>query len=67
MRELLANILKHRREFISLLVGVPSYEKYVQHMKERYPGEPILSEKAFFADVQKAKFDAKEGKISRCC
>jgi uncharacterized short protein YbdD (DUF466 family) len=67
MRKLIAQIFKHRCEFISLLVGVPSYEKYVQHMKERYPDEPILSEKAFFAEVQKAKFEAKDGRVSRCC
>ncbi|UOY94544.1 CstA-like transporter-associated (seleno)protein [Ectobacillus sp. JY-23] len=55
------------REFISLLVGVPSYEKYVAYMKEKQPSQPILSRKAFFADVQKAKFETKAGNVSRCC
>ncbi len=67
MRNVLDKIMKCRKEFISLLVGVPSYEKYVAYMKEHAAGQPILSERAFFDEVQKAKFDGKNGNITRCC
>lgn len=67
MRNALAKIMKCRKEFISLLVGVPSYEKYVAYMKEQATGQPILSERAFFDEVQRAKFDGKSGNITRCC
>ncbi|HDR6262941.1 TPA: YbdD/YjiX family protein [Bacillus cereus] len=56
-----------RKRFISLLVGVPSYEVYVEHMKKHHPEEEVLYQKQFFAEAQEARFNAKGGKISRCC
>ncbi|PFF76731.1 cytosolic protein [Bacillus cereus] len=56
-----------RKRFISLLVGVPSYEVYVEHMKQHHPEEEVLCQKQFFAEAQEARFNAKGGKISRCC
>ncbi len=56
-----------RKRFISLLVGVPSYEIYVEHMKKHHPEEEIVCQKQFFAEAQEARFNAKGGKISRCC
>ena len=35
-----------RKRFISLLVGVPSYEVYVEHMK-KHPEEEVLCQKQF--------------------
>jgi uncharacterized short protein YbdD (DUF466 family) len=67
MRSVVSEILKHRKQFLSLLCGVPSYEKYVEHMKIHHPNEPIKSEKEFFAQAQEARFNAKGGKVSRCC
>ncbi|MDQ0245221.1 uncharacterized short protein YbdD (DUF466 family) [Bacillus fengqiuensis] len=63
----ISSILKYRKQFISLLVGVPSYEKYVEHMKSHHPDEPIKSRKEFFCEAQEARFNAKGGKVSRCC
>ncbi|MBE5108101.1 YbdD/YjiX family protein [Bacillus thuringiensis] len=56
-----------RKQFISLLVGVPSYETYVDHMRKHHPEEEVVCQKQFFAEVQEARFNAKDGKISRCC
>lgn len=67
MRKKIAAVWKYRKQFISLLVGVPSYEKYVAYMKEHHPEEPILCQKQFFAEAQESRFNAKGGKISRCC
>ncbi len=63
----ISSILKYRKQFISLLVGVPSYEKYVEHMKSHHPDKPIKSRKEFFCEAQEARFNAKGGKVSRCC
>jgi uncharacterized short protein YbdD (DUF466 family) len=63
----LSEILSYRKQFISLLVGVPSYEKYVEHMETLHPGEPIKGRKEFFCESQEERFNAKGGKISRCC
>lgn len=67
MFKTITSMWKYRKQFISLLVGVPSYEKYVAHMKQHHPNEHILSQKQFFAEAQEARFNAKGGKISRCC
>ncbi|WP_026695065.1 YbdD/YjiX family protein [Peribacillus kribbensis] len=67
---MLAKLLKamsYRRQFISLLVGVPDYEKYVDHMKRHHPDEKIQSRKEFFCEAQDARYNAKGGKVSRCC
>ncbi|MDC2866758.1 MULTISPECIES: YbdD/YjiX family protein [unclassified Bacillus (in: firmicutes)] len=67
MLKTVINMWRYRKQFISLLVGVPSYEKYVVHMKQYHPNEQVLSRKQFFAEAQEARFNAKGGKISRCC
>ncbi|MFC3884531.1 YbdD/YjiX family protein [Bacillus songklensis] len=67
MLKTISSIMKYRKQFISLLVGVPSYEKYVEHMKSHHPQEPIKSRQAFFCEAQEARFNAKGGKVSRCC
>ncbi|PFA20517.1 MULTISPECIES: YbdD/YjiX family protein [Bacillus cereus group] len=67
MLEKFRRVWKIRKQFISLLVGVPSYETYVTHMKKHHPEETILCQKQFFAEAQEARFNAKGGKISRCC
>lgn len=57
----------YRKQFLSLLVGVPSYETYVEHMKSHHPGEPVKTRKEFFCEAQEARYNAKDGKVSRCC
>lgn len=63
----LKNMLAYRKQFISLLVGVPSYERYVEHMKSEHPGQPVKTRKEFFCEAQDARYNAKGGKVSRCC
>ncbi|RHW38952.1 DUF466 domain-containing protein [Neobacillus notoginsengisoli] len=63
----LKDILAYRKQFISLLVGVPSYEKYVEHMMAQHPGQPVKTRKEFFCEAQDARYNGKGGKVSRCC
>jgi uncharacterized short protein YbdD (DUF466 family) len=63
----LKTLIAFRRQFLSLLVGVPSYEKYVEHMETYHPGEPVKSQRDFFCEAQEARYNAKGGKVSRCC
>lgn len=71
MRSIMLNkmkrVLDYRRQFISLLVGVPSYEKYVEHMADHHPDAPVKSRKEFFCEAQEARYSGKGGKVSRCC
>lgn len=47
-----------------LMVGMPEYSTYVDHMKNKHPGQPVMSYQAFFRERQEARFG---GKIGRCC
>ncbi|MBM7693697.1 uncharacterized short protein YbdD (DUF466 family) [Peribacillus deserti] len=63
----LTKVFNYRKQFISLLVGVPSYETYVEHMNSNHPDQKIQSRKEFFREAQEARYNAKGGKVSRCC
>ncbi|RFU62880.1 YbdD/YjiX family protein [Peribacillus glennii] len=67
MLKKISEILSYRKQFISLLVGVPSYETYVDHMRTHHPDAQVKSRKEFFCEAQEDRFNAKGGKISRCC
>jgi uncharacterized short protein YbdD (DUF466 family) len=71
MRSIMLNkikrLLEHKNHFITLLVGVPSYEKYVEHMADHHPEAPVKSRKEFFCEAQEARYSGKGGKVSRCC
>ena len=66
MLKRLRQVWGQRKHFISLLVGVPSYETYVEHMKSIIQKKKLYV-KTIFAEAQEARFNAKGGKISRCC
>jgi uncharacterized short protein YbdD (DUF466 family) len=44
--------------------GIPHYERYLEHMALRHPGEPVLSRRAFCACAIDRKY---AGKGPRCC
>ncbi|MDQ1146149.1 uncharacterized short protein YbdD (DUF466 family) [Bacillus sp. SORGH_AS 510] len=67
MLKKLRDVFSYRKQFLSLLVGVPSYEKYVEHMRVHHPEDPIKSRKEFFCEAQEARYNGKGGKVSRCC
>jgi uncharacterized short protein YbdD (DUF466 family) len=67
MHKKLAQLLKYRKQFLDLLVGVPNYERYVEHMKVNHPGEKMKTRKEFFIEAQNAKYSSKGGRVSRCC
>ncbi|MGL4819615.1 MAG: YbdD/YjiX family protein [Bacilli bacterium] len=67
MLKRLRTLFGYRRQFLDLLVGVPNYEKYVEHMKQHHPDAPVLCRRAFFIEAQEARYNAKGGKVSRCC
>ncbi|MCT6880228.1 MAG: YbdD/YjiX family protein [Commensalibacter sp.] len=48
-----------------LMVGIPDYETYVNHMKTNHPDQPIMDYKEFFRDRQDVRYGGKGG--FRCC
>jgi uncharacterized short protein YbdD (DUF466 family) len=52
------------REAVLRIIGVPDYERYVTHMREQHPGEPVLSRDAFMRERMAARY---ERPGARCC
>lgn len=47
-----------------LACGVPDYDAYLRHHREKHPGQAPMSYAVFFADRQQARY--RRG-ASRCC
>lgn len=48
-----------------LMVGVPDYDTYVQHMKNVHPDQTPMSYNDFFRERQEARYGGKGG--FKCC
>ncbi len=60
----LKRLYQRSDRFINLLVGMPSYDKYVEHMKTVHPEREILSRKEFFKEALESRYN---GGVNRCC
>ncbi len=49
-----------------LMVGLPDYDNYLNHMQTHHPDQPVMSYEEFFRERQDVRYGAK-GKIARCC
>ena len=48
-----------------LMVGMPDYDTYVQHMHLNHPDQPVMSYEDFFRERQEARYGGK-GQV-KCC
>ncbi len=58
--------LRQLSQSLRLMVGVPEYSTYTDHMKNTHPDQPIMSYQEFFRERQETRYGG-NGKISRCC
>jgi uncharacterized short protein YbdD (DUF466 family) len=49
-----------------LMVGVPSYDAYVEHMRRSHPAAPVMTYAEFFRARQDARYGT-GGSGLRCC
>ncbi len=49
-----------------LMVGQPSYQTYVEHLRRQHPEQEAMSYEAFFRERQLARYGG-VGRIGRCC
>ena len=49
-----------------LMVGLPDYDNYLNHMQANHPDQPVMSYEEFFRERQDARYGGK-GRIARCC
>ncbi|TAM06432.1 MAG: YbdD/YjiX family protein [Paraburkholderia sp.] len=47
-----------------LMIGLPDYEGYVEHMRATHPDRPVMTYEEFFRERQDARYASRTGK---CC
>ena len=50
-----------------LMVGMPSYETYAEHMRRAHPGKPVMTYAEFFRERQDARYGGGGRGGLRCC
>ena len=56
--------LRSFRHLVLRICGMPDYEAYLQHLATCHPGCAVPSERQFFDEYLKARY---EGGQTRCC
>lgn len=59
------SVLTLIRDGLRLMVGVPSYDAYVEHMRRNHPDRAAMSYAEFVRDRQRARFGGNGS--PRCC
>lgn len=62
----ISRTVRYLGQSMRLMVGVPEYSTYVDHMKNVHPDKPIMSYQEFFRERQEARYGS-NGKVIRCC
>ncbi len=60
----LAKVGKYLGQTARLMVGIPDYDTYVQHMRLKHPDKPAMTYEEFFRERQEARYGGATGK---CC
>ncbi|KAB2966248.1 YbdD/YjiX family protein [Zoogloea sp.] len=63
----LARMGKYLGQAARLMVGMPDYDNYVQHMHLNHPEKPVMSHQEFFRERQEARYGGADGRPGRCC
>lgn len=66
MFENLAKAGKYLGQAARLMVGVPDYDTYVQHIRLTHPEQIPMSYEEFYKERVEARYGGKNGS-SRCC
>ncbi|HEX5515774.1 MAG TPA: YbdD/YjiX family protein [Gammaproteobacteria bacterium] len=64
MRKELKTLAHGLRQMAYLMVGLPDYEAYADHMRRAHPERPPMSRGEFFRERQAARY---RGGSGRCC
>ena len=63
----LSRMGKYLGQAARLMVGMPDYDAYVQHIRHNHPDKPVMSYEAFFRERQEARYGGGDGRPGRCC
>jgi uncharacterized short protein YbdD (DUF466 family) len=64
LRDELGHFWRQAVRTARLLIGVPDYDTYVQHMRLHHPERPVMSYAEFFNERMQARY---RGGGGRCC
>lgn len=65
VREKMRDLLKSVSLTTKTIVGMPSYERYLEHHRQHHPDEAPMSEGEYYLYALKARYA--DGKVNRCC
>ncbi len=63
----LSRMGKYLGQAARMLVGMPDYDTYVEHMQKKHPDQPVMSYEAFFRERQEARYGGGQGRPIRWC
>ncbi len=63
----LSRMGKYLGQAARMLVGMPDYDTYVEHMRNTHPEQAPMSYEAFFRERQDARYGGGKGRPIRCC
>lgn len=63
----LSRMGKYLGQAARMLVGMPDYDTYVEHMRNTHPEQTPMSYEAFFRERQDARYGGGKGRPIRCC
>ncbi|MBP6122099.1 MULTISPECIES: YbdD/YjiX family protein [Providencia] len=58
---------KYLGQAARMLIGIPDYDTYVQHMNDNHPDKPVMTYKEFFRERQDARYGGSGKGGFRCC
>ncbi|MEQ4731442.1 MULTISPECIES: YbdD/YjiX family protein [Providencia] len=58
---------KYLGQAARMLIGIPDYDTYVQHMSDNHPDKPVMTYKEFFRERQNARYGGSGKGGFRCC
>ena len=65
MFDTLSKAGKYLGQAAKMMIGVPDYDNYVEHMRVNHPDQTPMTYEDFFRDRQDARYGGKGG--ARCC
>lgn len=64
LRDTLRRFWRHAAQTARLIIGIPDYDTYVEHIRRFHPEREPMSYEAFFSERQAARY---RGGGGRCC
>lgn len=50
-----------------LMVGIPDYDRYLEHRRNNHAEEPLMSYEEFYRESQRRRYEPERGKFKVSC